>query len=186
MACGAGMVCAPRRGVACAALQTEGTGMSRQGGFSSIARAFMGAGRPRRADPAPWTPLRKPLSECTLAIVTSSAYVDVDPQLDRAGVELCTFRALSGEPPACAPATSEAGQTSLHAKGDPDFEADRLAVAVGRARELVTAGGIARLAPRHLMLTGAVDSRNRLLREARAAARLLIDDQADVVLLVPM
>ena len=157
--------------------------MSRLDDIASAVRALLGAGSARPADPAPWTPLRKPLSDCTLAIVSSSAYVDVAPQLDRPGVELCGFRTVSGE----ALAHQRAADGSRDQAPDSlDFEADRLGVAVGRAAELVASGRIARLSRRHLTLSGAVDSCGRLLREASAAARLLIDEHVDVVLLVPM
>lgn len=157
--------------------------MSRLDAFSSSLRALLGAGRPRRDGSSPWTSLRKPLSDCTLAIVTGSAYVDVAPQLDRPGVELCRFRFFTDQ--ALAP-TRAADEPTGQAPGSSHFEADRLGVTVGRARELVTAGRIARLAPSHLTLTGAVDSRGRLVREARAAAGRLTDGGVDVVLLVPM
>ena len=68
----------------------------------------------------------------------------------------------------------------------PHFEAGRLGVTVGRARELVAAGRVARLAPGHLTLTGAVDSRGRLVRRAHAATGRLMGDQVDVALPVPM
>jgi D-proline reductase (dithiol) PrdB len=157
--------------------------MSRLGDFSSSLRALAGTERSRRDGSEPWTPLRKPLSDCTLAIVTGSAYVDAAPQLDRPGVELCGFRSFSQEALAPAPAAEQsAGQAP-----DPSrFEADRLGVTVGRARELVAHGRVARLAPGHLTLTGAVDSRDRLVRRAREAASALTGGEVDVVLLVPM
>jgi hypothetical protein len=160
--------------------------MSRLGDFSSAMRARMGA---RSADPDAWTPLRKPLSECTLAVVCGSAYVDVAPQLDAPGVELCGFRAVSDDDPmsATAAAPAAAGQTVCPEADSPDFEADRLGVVVARAHELVAASRIARLNHRHLTLTGAVDSRSRLVQETRrTAVGWLSDDQVDVVLLVPM
>jgi hypothetical protein len=157
--------------------------MSRLSDLASSLRALAGAERSRRDGSPLWTPLRKPPSDCTLAIVTSSAYVDAAPQLDRPGVELCDFRSFSEETLASAPAADRpAGQAP-----DPSrFEADRLGVTVGRARELVAHGRVARLAPGHLTLTGAVDSRDRLVRRAREAAAALTGAQVDVVLLVPM
>jgi D-proline reductase (dithiol) PrdB len=157
--------------------------MSRLGNIANAVRTLIGAERARGADPSPWTPLRKPLSDCTLAIVTGSAYVDVAPQLDRPGVELCKFRSFSGDAPAPALAADTPGS---QASGPSDFEADRLGVGVGRAREFVASGRIARLSRRHLTLTGAVDSRNRLVRQTRTAAGWLTDDQVDIALLVPM
>jgi hypothetical protein len=157
--------------------------MSRLDAFSSSLRALLGTGRSRRDDSAPWTPLHKPLSECALAVVTGSAYVDVAPQLDRPGVELCRFRFFTDQALAHLRAADESRD---QAPDSPDFEVDRLGVTVGRARELVAAGRSARLAPSHLILTGAVDSRGRLVREARAAAGRLNDDEVDVALLVPM
>jgi hypothetical protein len=158
--------------------------MSRLDDIASAVRSLLGAESERPADPAPWTPLRKPLSDCTLAIVSSSAYVDVAPQLDRPGVKLCGFRTVSGEALAHLRAADDSRD---QAPDSLDFEADRLGVAVGRATELVAAGRIARLSRRHLTLSGAVDSRARLLGETRrTAVPWLTEDQVDVVLLVPM
>ena len=158
--------------------------MSRLADFSSAVRSLIGTQRARHSEPAPWTLLHKPLSDCTLAIVTGSAYVDVAPPLDRPGVELCSFRAVPGEALGPAPAADE---PRVQASDPARFEPDRLGVAVGRARELVAGGHIGRLSRSHLMLTGAVDSRARLVRETRrAAVSLLTHDQVDVALLVPM
>jgi D-proline reductase (dithiol) PrdB len=154
--------------------------MSRLGDRSSSFRALASAGR--RGGSPPWTPLSKPVSECTLAVVSSSAYVDVAPVLDRPGVELCGFRFFSDDELAPAPAAAQAHHSPDHSR----FEADRLGVAVGRARELVAGGRVGRLAQSHAALAGAVDSRARLMREAQAAAGRLAGDQVDVVLLVPM
>jgi D-proline reductase (dithiol) PrdB len=157
--------------------------MFRLSELSSAVRARLGASRSRPAQP--WTPLRKPLSECTLAIITSSAYVDVAPQLDAPGVELCDFRAVAGDGPASAPATADQGCRPR--RDSADFEADSLGVVIERARELVTCGRVGRLNHRHLILSGAVDSRRRLAERTRVtAARWLTPDQVDVVLLVPM
>jgi hypothetical protein len=157
--------------------------MSRLGDIAGAVRALIRAERARDADRPPWTPLRKPLGECTLAIVAGSAYVDVAPQLDRPGVELCSFRSFSGDALAQAQTADAAGG---QASGPSNFEADRLGVTVGRARELVATTGIGRLGRRHLTLTGAVDSRNRLGQQTHTAAGWLTDDQVDIALLVPM
>ena len=151
--------------------------MSRLRELTAAVLGGVGRGARRRAS---WMPLRKPLSECTLALISSSAYVDAAPQFDTPGVELCAFRAVSGIE--AAPETA----SQVDAAPVTDFEADRLRVAVGRAHELVASGRVGRLADRHLILAGAVDSRRRIIDHTHQAARILADDQVDVVLLVPM
>ncbi len=118
-------------------------------------------------------------------MISSSAYVDVAPRLDAPGVELCGFRAVSGD----ALASPREGADRRNDPGlvAADIEADRLGVVVGRAGELIAAGKLGRLNHRHLILSGAVDSRRRLAERTRlTAARWLSNDQVDVVLLVPM
>jgi hypothetical protein len=151
--------------------------------LSSAVRAHVGASRSRQAEP--WAPLRKPLSECTLAVISGSAYVDVAPQLDAPGVELCGFRAVPGDE--STPATVDRSGHPSPGSDAADFEADRLSVVVERADELAACGRVGRLNDRHLILSGAVDSRRRLVkRTLLTAARWLTHDQVDVVLLVPM
>ena len=157
--------------------------MPRLSELTSAVRARLGAGRTRHADHR--TPLRKPLNECVLAIISSSAYVDVAPQLDAPGVELCGFRAVSpGTPARRPPGSAPTDQSDAEAA---DFEADRLGVVVERACELTASGRVGRLSHRHMILYGAVDSRRRRVERTQlTAARWLTQDQVDVVLLVPM
>ncbi len=43
--------------------------------FSLPVRLFLKAYPWRRLDPVPWTPLRQPLSQCRLALVSSAGFV---------------------------------------------------------------------------------------------------------------
>jgi D-proline reductase (dithiol) PrdB len=56
-----------------------------------------------------------------------------------------------------------------------------------RLRELAAAGRIGSVAPRHLSFMGSITAPARLVkRSAPAAARLLIEDEVDLALLVPV
>jgi hypothetical protein len=132
----------------------------------------------------PWAPLRRPLSQCTLAIIGSSAYADPAPRLGFPGIELCSFRTIAGggsASEALAPRAAAQDWASV------DHDLRRLHTVAERAAELVASGSVGSLTRQHLFLAGAVDSRSRLLKATRSvAARRLRDDGADAALLVPM
>jgi len=140
----------------------------------------------RRVDPVPWAPLQRPLAACRLALVSSAAFVapgqppfddDLrggDPSFREipADVDLATLRETH---------RSESFDHSGLAR-DPN-----LGFPLERLRELVRAGRIGSLAPRHLSFMGSILAPGRLVkRTAPEAARRLVADGVEAALLVPV
>ena len=137
--------------------------------------------RRRRSDPVVWSPLSKPLSDCTLALLCSNAYLSGAEHRLGPGEHECCFRTIS--------AKAHEDQPPADPDGGVDFarlEAERLMSVLDRARGLVESGRLGRLSARHLSLSGAVVAPSFLVEETRnSAVRRLADDHVDVVLLVP-
>ena len=140
----------------------------------------------RRVDPVPWAPLQRPLAASRLALVSSAAFVapgqppfddDLrggDPSFREipADVDLATLRETH---------RSESFDHSGLAR-DPN-----LGFPLERLRELVRAGRIGSLAPRHLSFMGSILAPGRLVkRTAPEAARRLVADGVEAALLVPV
>jgi D-proline reductase (dithiol) PrdB len=149
-------------------------------------RAVLHAYPWRRIDPVPCARLRRPLAECTVAVVSTAGLVP------------------PGEPPFSA--TVRGGDFSYRTiRSDVDLrtltdfhrsrafdhrgiERDRnLALPLDRLRELAADAVIGRVAPRHVSFMGSITAPGRLTsRSAPAAAAILVDDAVDVALLVPV
>lgn len=135
----------------------------------------------RRQDPPAWSPLSKPLAECTLALVCSNAYMSEPGHHVGPGEHECRCRTISVESLRDEPATQPVGELDLERMED-----ERIRPVLGCARMLVEAGRLGKLSRRHLSLSGSVIAGSCALPEAeRAAVRQLTDDQVHVVLLVP-
>ena len=154
--------------------------------FSAPVRLFLRAYRWRRIDPVPWTPLARPLARCRLALVTSAALrLPADRDFDdsvRGGDP--SFRVIPGEADVTTLSESHRSGSFDHAglRSDPN-----LALPLDRARELAARGRIGEVAPRHLSFMGSITAPGRLVRDtAPEAAALLVADQVDVALLVPV
>jgi D-proline reductase (dithiol) PrdB len=138
----------------------------------------------RRIDPVPWTPLRKPLSECRIALVTSAGFVapGQDPfDESRRGV---SFREIPKDIDLTALIDCQRSESFDHdgMRRDPN-----LAFPLARIKELAAAGRIGSVNRRHLSFMGSITAPGRLVREtAAAAARMLAEDGVDVALLVPV
>ncbi len=137
---------------------------------------------------APWTPLRKPLSECTLAVLsTAGLYLkDSQPPFDAANIEGdWTWRELPAD---ASPAELGIAHTHYpHEAAKTDLNA---VYPLDRLRELVAEGRIGALAGKHYSISGyctradlvVEKSAPELLASLGAAAA----DGADVVLHVPV
>ena len=140
----------------------------------------------RRVHPVPWTPLRRPLSESRLALVSSAGWV-------LPGQEPFT-RTLAGGDGSFREIPADADLSTLidaHKSQSFDHEGmhrdPNLAFPLHRARELVERGRIGSLNHRHLSFMGSITAPGRLVRDhAPEAARLLAEDGVDVALLVPV
>jgi len=150
--------------------------------FSLATRAFLKAYRWRRIDPIPWTPLRKPLRDCNVAIVSTAGLVlPGQPPFDSSikGGD-ASYRLIPDDAHVAAMIDTHRSETYDHSgvESDPNlsFPLDRLhELAIGRANR------------RHLSFMGSLTATQRLVKEtAPEAARLLVDDGVDAVVLVPI
>ncbi len=149
-------------------------------------RLFLAAYRWRRIDPVPWSPLRKPLRECRVAVVSSAGLTRPDqaPFDDDVRGGDPTYRIL--------PADTELGEL-LESHRSESFdhsglrEDPNLALPLDRLKELAGAGTIGDVAPRHLSFMGSITATGRLVKEtAPGAVNTLVADQVDLALFVPV
>ena len=140
----------------------------------------------RRIDPVPWTPLRKALSECRIALVTSAGFAapgqDAFDESKRGGD--VSFREIPADVDLKSLIDCQRSESFDHdgMRRDPN-----LALPLDRIKELAASGRIGSVNRRHLSFMGSITAPGPLLREtAPAAARVLAGDGVDVALLVPV
>jgi D-proline reductase (dithiol) PrdB len=154
--------------------------------FSLPVRLFLSAYPWRRIDPVPWTPLRKPLNQARLAVVSSAGFVmPGQPPFDESvrGGDV-SFREIDGEAAPSSLIDTHRSESFDHAglQQDPN-----LAFPLDRCRELQQAGRIGSLNRRHLSFMGSITAPGRLVKQtAPEAVRWLVEDQVDAALLVPV
>jgi len=154
--------------------------------FPSLAQRFITAYEPwESGEPTPWAPVSKPLSECRVALVTTSGVHHRDQQpfdmQDTDGDP--SFREIDG-------ATISKGYLITHDYYDhSDAEKDlNIIFPLDRLRELREEGLIGELAPRHYSFMGHIDGRHiatLIGKSARQVVEKLRRDDVDVVLLTP-
>jgi D-proline reductase (dithiol) PrdB len=132
---------------------------------------------------AAWTPLRKPLSECQVALVTSGgAHLASQQPFDLLNVHGDrSLREIAG-------GTSVANVRFSHDHYDhSDADEDpNCMLPLDRLRELVSAGELGGEAPRHFGFMGFIPNPRQLVADtAPAVARMLAVDGTDVVVLTP-
>jgi D-proline reductase (dithiol) PrdB len=140
----------------------------------------------RRIEPVPWTSLKKPLSECRVALVSSAGFVlpgqEPFDSSKRGGDP--SFREIPAGVEAAALIDTHRSRSFDHSgmRRDPN-----LAFPLDRLRELEQSGRVGRVNRRHLSFMGSLTATGVFVREtAPAAARLLAEDGVDVALLVPV
>jgi len=160
--------------------------MGQMSEFSWTLRLFLKTYRWRRIDPVPWAPLKKPLSQCRLALVSSAGFVmpDQEPfdQSFKGGDP--SFREIPDKADVRTLVEAHRSEAFDHSGLRQDLN---LAFPLDRVHELVAAGRIGATNRRHLSCMGSITAPGRLTREtAPAAVRLLVEDGVDVALLVPV
>ena len=140
----------------------------------------------RRIDPVPCARLRRPLADCTVAVVSTAGLVPIGAPPFSAKVRGGDFsyRLIGGDVDLRTLADFHRSRAFDH-RG---IERDRnVALPLDRLREMAADGVIGRVAPRHLSFMGSITAPGRLTqRSAPAAADTLVDDAVDVALLVPV
>ncbi|HSM50251.1 MAG TPA: glycine/sarcosine/betaine reductase selenoprotein B family protein [Thermoanaerobaculia bacterium] len=160
--------------------------MGRIDEFSLVTQLFLRAYRWRRIDPVPWQPLRRPLAECRVALLSSAGLVapGMEPFDERVRGGDWSYREL--------PADVElASLVDSHRSGSFDHSGisrdPNLALPLDRLRELAGAGRIGEVNRRHFSFMGSLTAVGRFVREsAPAMARALAGDGVDLALLVPV
>ncbi len=140
----------------------------------------------RRIDPVPWAPLKKPLSECRLVLVSSAGIVASDQKpFDNT---------IRGGDPSIREILTDVDVTDLrethrseafdHAgiRRDPN-----LAFPLDRLKEMTNAGQIGSLNHRHLSIMGSITAPGRLIKKTiPLVVPKLATDDVDVALLIPV
>lgn len=133
----------------------------------------------------PWATLRKPLTECVLALVTTAGvHLGTDPPFDMVDPDGDpSYRTIpAGAPPSSLTITHRYYD---HSAADRDLN---VVLPLDRARELVAERRIGGLAPRVYSFMGHVDGRHvatLVERTAPEVATRLAADGADAVFLTP-
>ena len=140
----------------------------------------------RRIAPVPCAALRRPLAACRVALVTTAGLVAPgQPPFDEAfrGGDP-SFRVIDRDVDLATLGEFHRSEAFDHA----GIAADRnLALPLDRLRELAAAGVIGAVAPRHLSFMGSITAPGRLVRDhVPAAAEVLVHDEVDLALLVPV
>jgi D-proline reductase (dithiol) PrdB len=151
-----------------------------------VVRAWIKREQPR---PIPWTPLSKPLAECTLALISTAGLVLKEERpFDQEGERQNPWW---GDPSyRLLPHTTREKDIRLcHLHVNPVYAEEDLncIFPLQRLSELVDEGSLGRLAPTHYSFMGYILRPQVLLEESvPAMIRHLQAEEVDVVLLVPV
>jgi D-proline reductase (dithiol) PrdB len=156
------------------------------GEFPLSLRLFLQAYPWRRVRPMPWSPLRRPLGQSRVALVTSAGFILPGQKPFDDGIRGgdTSFRIIPGDTTVGDLIDNQRSESFDHSgmRADPN-----LAFPLDRLRELASRGRIGAVAPRHLSYMGSITAPGRLIREtAEEGAKLLAKDQVDAALLVPV
>ena len=154
--------------------------------FSLTVRLFLKTYRWRKIDPVPWTPLKKPLSQCKLALVSSAGFVlpGQEPFDESFKGGDPSFREIPADADVRTLVETHRSESFDHGGLHQD---PNVAFPIDRVRDLEALGRIGAVNRRHLSCMGSITAPGRLVANtAPPAARLLIEDGVDVAILVPV
>lgn len=154
--------------------------------FSFKYRLYLKAYRWRRIDPVPWTPLKKPLPDCRLVLVSSAAIVtaDQDPFDNFIRIGDTGIREIPWDVDIATLRETHRSKAFDHTgiRRDPN-----LAFPVDRLREMAEAGFIGSLNHRYLSIMGSVTDPAQLIKTTiPPVVSKLVDDRVDIALLIPV
>jgi D-proline reductase (dithiol) PrdB len=160
--------------------------MGQMSEFTLGVRAMLKLYRWRTIDPVPWALPDKPLEQCRVGLVSSAALVLPDQKPFDEGIKGgdWSFREI---------ASDVDPQTLIEAHRSESFDRSGLVIdknlvfPLDRLREMEREGAIGSFNRRALSFMGSITAPGRLIREtAPRAAELFVEDEVDVVLLVPV
>ena len=145
-------------------------------------RFFMRFYRGKRYGTTPNTPLKKPLNECNIALITTAGFYINGQELYVNGD--CSYREI---PNTIQTNELKVGHKSVaYDKSDTKTDAN-LVFPIDRFRELENEGNIGSLNHRHFSFMGSISKPRRLITEsAPEVAQMLKDDGVDVAFLTPV
>jgi len=149
-------------------------------------RLFLKAYQWRRIDPVPWTPMKKPLTESRLVLVSSAGIVTPQQEPFDSSIR-------GGDPSIREiPSDVDVGTlTETHRSDAFDHTGIRLdpnlAFPADRLRELAAAGVIGSLNHRYWSIMGSLTAPGRLIkRTIPQMVPKLVEDRVDIALLIPV
>lgn len=140
----------------------------------------------RTIDPVPHATLTKPVEQCRVALVTTGGLVPPGLQPFDETVRGGDFssRLIPGDVDVASLTESHRSESFDHKGVEQD---KNLAFPLDRLRELAAAGEVGSIAPRHFSFMGSLTAPGRLIKTtAPLAADMLVEDQVDIALLVPV
>lgn len=154
--------------------------------LSLQSRLFLKAYPWRRIEPTPWSPLRRPLHEAKIALVSTAGLVlpeqvPFDESVRGGDV---SYRQIPSDANVSSMIDAHRSATYDHAgvQSDPS-----LGFPLPRLHELAASGAIGSVNHRHFSLMGSITAPARLCAEtAPEVAEALAEDDVDAVLLVPI
>jgi D-proline reductase (dithiol) PrdB len=154
--------------------------------FSLTYRLFLKTYRWRCIDPVPWTPLKKPVGQSRLVLVSSAGIVTGGQQPFDASIRGgdFSFREISSDVDVRSLIETHRSEAFDHTgiRQDPN-----LAFPVDRLRELMETGRIGSLNRRYLSFMGSITAPGRLIkRTIPQVLPKLVEDQVDIALLIPV
>ncbi len=149
-------------------------------------RIFLKTYKWRRIEPVPWAPLKKPVAQSRVVLVSSAGLVaaDQEPFDDSIRGGDATVREISCDIEVSTLIETHRSDAFDHTgiRQDPNlaFPADRL-------RELADAGRIGSLNNRYFSLMGSITAPGRLIRRTiPQVVSSLVEDKVDIALLIPV
>jgi len=149
-------------------------------------RLFLKAYPWRRIDPVPWAPLRRPLQDARVALVTTAglSLPEQDPFDNDVRGGDWTFREIPADADPTTLIDSHRSESYDHSGVHADAN---LAFPIDRIRELADERVIGSVNHRHFSFMGSITAPGRLTaHSAPAVADALAADGVDAVLLVPI
>ncbi len=147
------------------------------------------AAREQPSDHIAWTPLARPLADCRVALIsTAGIALRTDQPFDQQGERDDPWW---GDP-TCRQLPADVTEADvrfyhLHIDATPAEEDLDVQLPLRRLRELVDAGVVGQISPRHFSIMGYVlDATELTTITAPELAKALTADRADLVLLVPV
>jgi D-proline reductase (dithiol) PrdB len=153
--------------------------------FSEKLQDFLKTYPIRKFDPVPWTPLKKPLAECKLALVSSAGFITPDQEpFERLKGGDFSYREIPFDIDTKTLRDDHPSKSYDHTGLQQDLN---VGFPIDRVRELVEQGRIGSVNHRHFSFMGAISACGRLAtNSAPEVAQKMLADEVDIALLVPV